>query len=70
MPTGGRLGRRVCRRMDQGHVDKLIAAWGYLGIFICVFVGNLGVPVPEESVVLAAGFLAGQGILDIKFERT
>ena len=53
--------------MHQGHVDKLIAAWGYLGIFICVFVGNLGVPVPEESVVLAAGFLAGQGILDIKF---
>ncbi|MFZ0888789.1 MAG: DedA family protein [Candidatus Binataceae bacterium] len=53
--------------MDQGHVDKLIVAWGYLGIFICVFVGNLGVPVPEESVVLAAGFLAGQGILDIKF---
>lgn len=52
--------------MDNQHVDKLIGAWGYLGVFICVFVGNLGVPVPEESVVLAAGFLAGQGILDIK----
>src|SRR5579859_454473 len=28
--------------------------WGYLGIFICVFVGNLGIPMPEETVLLAA----------------
>jgi membrane protein DedA with SNARE-associated domain len=41
--------------------------WGYLGIFVFVFVGNLGIPVPEETVMLVAGFLAGRGILDLRF---
>jgi membrane protein DedA with SNARE-associated domain len=51
-----------------GAVDirAIIASWGYLGIFLCVFVGNLGIPVPEETVVLTAGFLAGREILDVK----
>jgi membrane protein DedA with SNARE-associated domain len=40
--------------------------WGYFGIFICVFVGNLGIPVPEETVMLVGGFLAGRGDLDLK----
>ncbi len=49
------------------HIANVLATWGYLGIFVCVFVGNLGVPVPEETVLLAAGFLAGRGILDLRF---
>jgi len=48
------------------HIADVLATWGYLGIFICVFVGNLGVPVPEETVMLAAGFLAGRSILDLR----
>lgn len=48
------------------YITNVVANWGYVGIFICVFVGNLGVPVPEETVILAAGFLAGQDVLDIK----
>ncbi|HUY26994.1 MAG TPA: DedA family protein [Candidatus Binataceae bacterium] len=48
------------------HIAEVLATWGYLGIFICVFVGNLGVPVPEETVMLAAGFLAGRSILDLR----
>jgi membrane protein DedA with SNARE-associated domain len=50
-------------------VDKLgnLGEWAYLGIFVCVFVGNLGIPVPEETVMLVAGFLAGRGDLDLKF---
>lgn len=43
-----------------------LANWGYWGLFICVFVGNLGIPMPEETVLLAAGFLAGRNILDLK----
>src|SRR5215813_88610 len=49
------------------HVADWLTTWGYLGIFICVFVGNIGVPVPEETVILAAGFLAGREILDLRF---
>ncbi len=59
-------------RLPMDHASSLtgivnwLAAWGYLGIFALVFIGNLGVPVPEETVLLAAGFVAGRGILDLK----
>jgi len=52
---------------DPASVAAWLATWGYLGIFISVFIGNLGVPVPEETVMLAAGFLAGRSILDLRF---
>src|SRR5208282_4342373 len=51
---------------DPAHIADMLTTWGYLGIFIAVFVGNLGVPMPEETVLLAAGFLAGRNILDLK----
>lgn len=43
-----------------------LATWGYLGIFTMVFVGNFGIPVPEETVLLVAGFMAGRGALDLR----
>lgn len=51
---------------NPADIAQVIETWGYLGIFIFVFVGNLGLPVPEESVVLAAGFLAGRDVLSLK----
>ena len=30
---------------DPAHIADVLAAWGYLGVFIAVFVGNLGIPV-------------------------
>jgi len=53
--------------VNPANIVEWLAQWGYLGIFICVFVGNLGIPVPEETVMLVAGFLAGRGILDLRF---
>jgi len=52
---------------DPEVIAAWLATWGYLGIFISVFIGNLGIPVPEETVMLAAGFLAGRFILDLRF---
>ncbi len=52
--------------LNPAFITDLLVDWGYLGIFLCVFIGNLGLPVPEETVVLAAGFLAGQQILELK----
>ena len=49
------------------HIANWLTTWGYLGIFVFVFIGNLGVPVPEETVLLAAGFLAGREILDLRW---
>jgi membrane protein DedA with SNARE-associated domain len=51
---------------DPAHIADLLATWGYLGIFVAVFAGNLGIPVPEETVMLAAGFVAGQALLDLR----
>jgi membrane protein DedA with SNARE-associated domain len=48
----------------SGMTDWL-SRWSYLGIILCVFIGNLGIPVPEELVLLAAGFLAGRHVLEL-----
>lgn len=48
----------------SGMTDWL-SRWSYLGIFLCVFIGNLGIPVPEEVVLLAAGFLAGRHVVEL-----
>ncbi|HEY2104886.1 MAG TPA: DedA family protein [Candidatus Binataceae bacterium] len=52
--------------LDPHNITHVLETWGYVGIFVFVFVGNLGLPVPEESVVLAAGFLAGREVMDLK----
>jgi membrane protein DedA with SNARE-associated domain len=52
--------------LDPATIIKWLDTWGYLGIFACVFVGNLGIPVPEETVMLVAGFLAGREILNLE----
>jgi membrane protein DedA with SNARE-associated domain len=52
---------------DPASVAAWLSTWGYLGIFIAVFIGNLGIPVPEETVMLAAGFLAGRAVLHLRY---
>lgn len=42
---------------------QLIEHWGYLAIFVFVILGNLGIPVPEESILILAGYLVWQGDL-------
>ena len=41
----------------------LIGAWGYAAIFLIVILGNVGLPVPEETVLSVSGYLAWQGQL-------
>ncbi|HVN63589.1 MAG TPA: DedA family protein [Candidatus Binataceae bacterium] len=51
---------------DPASISEWLAGWGYGGIFVLVFVGNLGIPVPEETVMVIAGFLAGRNLLDLR----
>src|SRR5438552_11241064 len=46
-------------------VSQLITDWGYAGIFLVVILGNIGVPVPEETVLAAAGYLVWSGRLQL-----
>ena len=43
----------------------LVENWGYLGIFLAVVLGNMGVPLPEESVLILAGYGASRGMLKL-----
>jgi membrane protein DedA with SNARE-associated domain len=51
--------------IHAGSLDPgtAIAHWGYLAVFVLVILGNAGVPVPEETVLLVAGFLVWSGQL-------
>jgi len=42
---------------------QLIGHWGYVAIFVLVILGNMGVPLPEETVLILAGYLVWQGDL-------
>ena len=45
---------------DPSH---FLQHWGYPAIFLLVFLGNLGLPIPEETVLTLAGFLVWKGEL-------
>ena len=41
----------------------LIQHWGYVAIFTVVILGNMGLPIPEETILILAGYLVWQGQL-------
>jgi membrane-associated protein len=45
---------------DPGH---LLDHWGYLAIFLVVILGNVGLPLPEETILALAGYLVWRGRL-------
>ena len=44
-------------------VTELVGHRGYLAVFVIVVLGNVGLPVPEETALLAAGYLVWRGDL-------
>ncbi len=44
-------------------LSELIGHWGYVTIFMVVVSGNLGIPVPEEAILVLAGYLVWKGQL-------
>lgn len=45
------------------QVGELIGHWGYPAIFLFVVLGNLGLPVPEETILALSGYLVWRGEL-------
>ncbi len=41
-------------------LKPLMDYWGYAAIVVIVILGNLGIPVPEESILILAGILVWQ----------
>ena len=46
-------------------LTQLIGHWGYSAIFLIVILGSIGIPVPEEAIMLLAGFLVWEKKLDL-----
>jgi len=42
-------------------LQQLLGHWGYAAIFVVVVLGNVGVPLPEETVLALAGYLVWRG---------
>jgi membrane protein DedA with SNARE-associated domain len=43
-------------------MQALLEQWRYAAIFLMVILGNVGLPVPEETVLALGGYLASRGV--------
>ena len=49
----------------MSDLPELIGHWGYIAIFVVVILGNVGLPLPEETVLAVAGYLVWRGELNL-----
>ena len=49
--------------MNIEFVINAIQQYGYLALFFLLWLGIIGMPIPDEVVVMTAGFMAALGIL-------
>lgn len=49
----------------QSFMAPYVAHWGYLFIGVTVVLSNVGLPVPEETILLVGGYLAAKGMLSL-----
>jgi len=47
------------------YIVELVGAWGYMGIFIMMFLESTFMPVPSEIVMIPAGYLAFKGEMNL-----
>ena len=47
----------------MSDLQEFIGHWGYVAIFVVVVLGNVGLPVPEETILALAGYLVWRGKL-------
>lgn len=51
--------------MNHHSVITLISHYGYAGIFVVLFVGIVGLPIPIEIILLGAGYIAVKANLHV-----
>lgn len=49
----------------KGALKGALGHWGYLALFTLVVAGNVGVPLPESTVLWVAGYLSFKGTLSL-----
>ncbi|MDB4895457.1 MAG: DedA family protein [Firmicutes bacterium] len=49
--------------MDLQGILALVGQYGYVALFFCLFLGIVGLPINDESLVMLAGLTAARGLL-------
>ena len=66
MTIGVYTGRDLPRAQSYprcGLILSVIEQLGYVGLLLVLFAASLGVPIPEELPIIAAGVLSNQAVL-------
>lgn len=50
--------------MDYESLQAMIGEYGYFALFFALWLGIIGMPVPDEVVVMMGGAVTSSGILD------
>jgi membrane-associated protein len=50
--------------MDIDLLIELIGQYGYAALFFCLWLGIVGMPIPDEVIVMTGGLVASLGLLD------
>lgn len=53
--------------MDFNLLMSIIEQYGYVAIFFLLWLGIVGLPIPDELVVATGGFVASRGLLDPQY---
>lgn len=46
-------------------LNELLQTYGYVAVFVSIFLESTGLPFPGESILIAAGIMAGHGELNV-----
>lgn len=51
--------------MELHELLSYIEQYGYAALFFCLWLGIVGMPVPDEMIVMSGGFVSSLGILSV-----
>ncbi|MCU7667453.1 DedA family protein [Bacillus thuringiensis] len=51
--------------MDVTMLVSQIEHYGYAALFFCLWLGIIGMPIPDEVIVMCGGFVTATGVLDL-----
>ena len=51
--------------MEVHELLSYIEQYGYWALFFCLWLGIIGMPIPDEMIVMSGGFVSSLGILNV-----
>ena len=51
--------------MELHELISYIEQYGYWALFFCLWLGIIGMPIPDEMIVMSGGFVSSLGVLSV-----